>query len=244
MIEAIIGRQHGTNCLLMIIQGKGYKISDDGTVPNTVSSSHCRLVVDDNGIWRLSNIKSELDTFVDGQQIDSKQITPHSRVALGANHYVVDMQKVEAVIKKLMPPVFSLRPLEQIWNEYHDTQLQMQIEEKKKNVNKMLTSVLSPISMILFILPMMMKTEIPPFVNVLRLIIASAIALLSIYFYIQSRRGLKNDIILRMDQLNTDFRQKYVCPNPQCRHFMGNQPYDVLSQMTQCPYCRCKYTNS
>ena len=59
MIEAIIGRQHGTNCLIMTIQGKGYSLSDSGIVPKTVSSSHCKLIVDDNGIWKLSNIKSE-----------------------------------------------------------------------------------------------------------------------------------------------------------------------------------------
>lgn len=244
MLEAIIGRQHGTNCLLIIIQGKSYPISDNGTVPTTVSSSHCKLTVDDNGTWKLSNIKAELDTFVDGLQIDTKVVTPHSRVELGANHFVLNMYKVESVIRQVQPAVYSLRPLERVWNEYHRTQLQMQIDEKKKNVNRMLTGVLSPISMILFIFPMMLKTEIPSYVNVIRLLIASAMAFLSLYFFIQSHRGLKNDIILRMDRLNTDFRQRYICPNPQCHHFMGNQPYDVLRQMTRCPYCGCKFKSA
>ena len=249
MIEAIIGRQHGTNCLLMKIGGKGYPLSDNNTVPNTVSSNHCKLTIDDKGTWRLSNIKDELDTFVDGIQIATKQVTPESHVNLGANRFVVDMHKVETIIMSIAPPVYSLRPLEQVWNKFHDTQLQMQLDEKKKNVNKMASGVLSSLGMIMILFPIALNTEkvnitIPPFINVLRFVIALVSFLLALYFYIQSRRGLNNDIILRIDKLNRDFRRNYLCPNPQCRRFMGNIPFDILSQQTQCPHCHCRYTNT
>lgn len=241
MIEAIIGREHVTNCLVMTIGNNKVKLSANGAVPNTVSSTHCRLNIDDSGRWVLTNIKAALYTYVDGIQIESKRIQPTCRVELGVDHFPVDMSKVKAAIEEMQPVVYSLNPLKAVWEKYHDTQIRMQLDEKKKNVNRMLTGVLSPISMILFILPYVMKVEIPDWVNALRLIIASLMALMSLYFFIQSRRGLKDDIILRMDRLNEDFRSKYRCPNPKCNKFLGNQPYDLLKELNQCPYCHCKF---
>lgn len=242
MIEAIIGREHGSNRLVMSITGgKVVPLSAPGVVPNTVSSKHCQLKVDDDGVWTLVNIKSALYTYVNGMQIESKRIQPDSRVELGVDHFAVDMPKVKKIVGDLLPKVYSIKHLQTVWDEYHGTQLKMQLDEKRKNTNRMLTGVLSPISMILFILPMVMNTEMPPIVNALRLILAAAMALMALYFYIQSRRGLKNDIILRMDRLNDEFQQKYLCPNPDCHHFLGNQSYRLLTQHGTCPYCRCKF---
>ncbi|MBQ8675739.1 MAG: FHA domain-containing protein [Bacteroidaceae bacterium] len=240
MIEAIIGREHGTNRLVMTMAGKVIPLSPSGIVPNTVSSKHCQLRVD-GGQWTLTNIKSALYTYVDGIQIESKRIQPTCHVELGVDHFAVDMSKVRQAIDQAAPPTYSIRPLKRVWENYHNTQIRMQLDEKKKNVNRMLTGVLSPISMILFILPYVMKVEMPEWVNVLRLVIASLMALMSLYFFIQSRRGLKDDIILRMDRLNEDFRSKYRCPNPNCKHFFGNQPYDIIEEMPQCPYCKCQF---
>ena len=240
MIEAIIGREHGTNRLVMTLAGKVVPLSPSGIVPNTVSSKHCQLKVDGNQ-WTLVNIKAALYTYVDGIQIESKRIQPDCQVELGTDHFAVDMQRVRKAIEEVMPPSFSILPLKQVWSDYHRTQIEMQLLEKKKATNRMLTGVLSPISMLLFLLPMVLKTEIPPIVDVLRLILAALMALMALHFFIQSRRGLKNDIILRMDRLNADFRSKYRCPNPQCKRFLGTQPYDILEEMHQCPYCRCQF---
>ena len=241
MIEAIIGREHGSNRLVLKVGDKLMPLSAEGVVPKTVSSTHCRLTIDNNGSWQLTNLKAVLQTYVDGLQVESKTVTTESRVELGADRFVLDMKKVEAALNSSKPKVYSLRPLQQVWDDYHQQQLKMQLDEKRKNVNKMLTGVLSPLSMLLFLLPLALKMEMPPVVNILRLILASVIALLAVYFFIVAHRGLKDDIILRMDRLNEDFRGKYVCPNPDCHHFLGNQPYDVIRRTKKCIYCGCKY---
>lgn len=235
MIEAIIGRQHGTNCLLMTIQGKGYVLSDKGTVPNTVSSSHCRLVVDDNGVWTLSNIKSELDTFVDGLQIDSRQITPQSRVDLGINHFVVDMQKVQAVVNKIMPPVFSLRPLEQIWDEYDKGRMALQLAEQRRNNWRAGGGVLSLLGILVMFIPI-------PALGKIRFVFTGASFLVALYFFVRGFNS-SNSLPMKLKKLNEDFESKYLCPNPDCPRFMGPRPYKQLQFDKGCPHCQCKYTN-
>ena len=33
----------------------------------------------------------------------------------------------------------------------------------------------------------------------------------------------------------------YVCPNPECRHFLGYQPYKLILQHKKCPWCKSKF---
>ena len=52
----------------------------------------------------------------------------------------------------------------------------------------------------------------------------------------------KNDTSIEdMEHLNAELQTLYVCPNPDCRHFLGNKPYRVLRQDNGCPYCKCKF---
>ena len=234
MIEAIIGRQHGTNCLLMTIQGKGYPLSDSGTVPKTVSSSHCKLLVDDNGIWKLSNIKSELDTFVDGIQIDTKQITTSSRVELGANHFVLDLHKAKAILDKLQPQVFSLRPLEDIWEEYDKEKTKMQNKEMKIANFQRLQGALSMSAMLFGFIPEL---------GIFRWIIIGVALLIAIFFFVRGAQ-VSNSLPMKLRKLNDDFEGKYLCPNPNCPRFMGYRPYNQLQYDKGCPHCQCKYTNT
>ncbi len=234
MIEAVIGRQHGTNCLLMIIQGQGYPLSNNGTVPKTVSSSHCKLTVDNNGIWKLSNIKAELDTFVDGLQIDTKQVTPNSRVELGANHFVLNMHKVEAIINNIMPPVFSLRPLEQIWKEYDEKKMHMQNKEMKIANFQRLQGALSMSAMLLGFIPDL---------GIFRWIIIGLALLIAVFFFIRGSQ-VSNSLPMKLKKLNEEFEEKYICPNPNCPRFLGYRPYNQLQYDKGCPHCQCRYTNT
>lgn len=234
MIEAIIGRQHGTNCLLMIIQGKGYPLCDNGAVPKTVSSSHCRLVVDDNGTWKLSNIKAELDTFVDGIQIDTKQVNPNSRVELGANHFVLNMHKVKAILDKIQPPVYSLRPLEEIWNRYDQKKMEMQNREMKIANLQRLQGALSMTAMLLGFIPEL---------GIFRWIIIGAALLIAIFFFIRGTQ-VSNALPTKLKKLNEDFEREYICTNPTCPRFMGYRSYHQIQHDIGCPLCHCRYKNT
>ena len=47
---------------------------------------------------------------------------------------------------------------------------------------------------------------------------------------------------LKTRRLEEDFREKYICPNPLCHHFLGATPYKELLKNRNCPYCKSKFT--
>ena len=244
MAEAIIGREHGTNRLIMRINNQAYALSTPGSAPKTVSSTHCRLLISEKRELTLSNIKSQLNTYVDGIQINSKHITLQSRVELGEDHFPVDMAMVEKVIDKVLPPppeTFSLLPLEPIWKEYDETRLKYQLEEQRRANWRAGGGVLSLIGFALALIPIPKTWEMAN-IGDYRVVFVVAAALVAIYFFIRGFDSSKS-LVVRLRKLDEKFRKDYVCPNPKCKHFMGNIPYDVLRRNTKCPYCGCHYTS-
>lgn len=246
MNEVIIGREHGTNRLILTAKGKGYAISAQGSVPKTVSSTHCRLQIDDQGTMTLSNIKSELNTYVNGIQINSKRITFDSRVELGVDHYLLDMKLLRKVLDEAFPPppvVFSLAPLEQVWEDYQTASEEMVIKEQKLNNVRNLQGVFMTSGVVLMLLPQLLNMEFPPILNVLRFILSIPAIVIPIFFFIRGRDTSKS-LIYQQKTLKKDFEAKYVCPNPKCNRFMGYIPYSTLKFSQRCanPECACQYT--
>ena len=42
-------------------------------------------------------------------------------------------------------------------------------------------------------------------------------------------------------KLDEWFQDEYVCPNPQCHHFLGNQRYDLILRNGCCPWCKSTF---
>jgi hypothetical protein len=57
-------------------------------------------------------------------------------------------------------------------------------------------------------------------------------------------KGYNDKSIEEQEKATEDFQHRYVCPNPECRHYMGNQPYHLVRQNRVCPWCKCKFTES
>ena len=239
MIDAIIGREHGTNRLLLTVNNKAYAISQPNSVPKTVSSKHCRLQIDDKGQMTLTNLKDQLCTYVNGLAISRKIINMDSLIELGEDRFHVDMNVVKKAIDSQLPPpppqTFSLKPLENVWKKYDEQRLQLQLNEQIKNNWKAGGGVLSLIGVLFMFIP------IPELGNY-RFIFTGAALLIALYFFIRGFDTSKS-LVVKMRDLDKDFRKKYVCPNPKCHHFMGVQPYDVMKDNKKCPYCGCQYSN-
>lgn len=251
MAEAIIGREHGTNRLIMRINNQAYALSTPGSAPKTVSSTHCRLLISEKRELTLSNIKSQLNTYVDGIQINSKHITFQSRVELGEDHFPVDMAMVQKVIDQVLPASYSIKHLEDVWEWYLSSNKEIVLKEQKRNNIRNLQGAFMTIGMLIMILPEILKNEFPqimeadfaPYINALRFILGIPAVAIPIYFYI---RGLnqKNQLVVQQDRLKKEFERKYVCPNPKCNRFMGSIPYSQLKYTQKCsnPECGCHYT--
>lgn len=252
----LIGKEPGQGRLLVSVnvngQSKTAAIGQPGSVPNTVSrckpaegTAHCKIGVDGAGNMTLTNLKPQNVTFVNGQEIVSKRITSSCAVALGANRFDINLAGVLNAAEKLVgggtpppppppqqQPEYSIRHLELIWNEYNTKKKQIRIRQKNLNL---ITSIPMAITM----LGGFLIAVAPDIAPIAKLFTGIAFLIFLITLYVRfTDKSIKEE-----EELSDKFQDNYVCPNPECHHFMGNQPYKILRQNKQCPYCRCKLTD-
>lgn len=241
-VEAVIGKEEGQHRLLVKIGQKAFPVGTPQSVPNTVSRMHCSLSVeytDDQARKvtkiKIQNLKPQNITYVDGQEVESKSIKEISHVQLGFDRYNMDLKQVVDGMRKFLPPlegpVLPITHLKKIWEEYDEEKLRISDKAAKSANKQKLQGLLSMSAMLIGC--------IPGIDEIIRIIIIAAAFLVGLYFFI---KGSSDDTVQRkLHDLDEEFRKKYVCPNPECRHFLGQIPYDVLRQNSGCPHCKCKY---
>jgi len=250
----LIGKEPATGRLLVSVAIGGKRcnatMGDAGSVPNSVSRclpaegvAHCKIVVDAKGTMVLTNLKSRNVTYVNETEIVSKRITPASRIALGCDRYVVDLAGVIDTAKRLCSSQpwhdtshpkqeYSIKGLKPVWEEYSGTLKQIRIRQQK-------VGLLSGVPMAFSMLGGLVAGVAPEEIRGIALVFTGiAFIIMSVGLYLR----FTDKSIEKTEQLTERFQNTYVCPNPSCRHFMGNQPYNVLRQNTACPYCKCKFT--
>ena len=236
--ELILGRESGASRLHIVMNGKDCVYGAAGSVPRTVSRQHCKLTVEDDGSYTLVNLKPENKTYVNGLAVASKRIDPKKdRVELGPDRYVL---AVPVILKVLLGgkgdvKEYPITHLEKVWDEYHDTKLDMQIKERKAGAIRSVTGVFSMAAVACGFIPGIAE------LTALRILLYAIGLLLAIYFFVKLYRSSSEQPRI-LDALDKKFRSNYVCPNPECRQFMGYQPYDELKKKPFCPSCKCKFT--
>lgn len=244
-VEAIIGKEEGQHRLLVKIGSKAFVVGTPNCVPNTVSRAHCNLTVDfaDDAARkavkvRIQNIKSQNVTYVDGQEVEAKVIGENSHVQLGYDRYTIDLPQIIAGMKKFLPAApppppaeYSIGYLENIWNQYHERKLQLQ---KKQHSLGLWARLPMFFTMGSGVLTAFVPAEFKPYMMVL----AVLSFLIMAYGFIQQKNFVFSE---EMDKLEGWFQDNYVCPNPKCKHFMGNIPYKILRQNKGCAYCKCLF---
>lgn len=193
-----------------------------------VSRKHLKITTLPDGKFKLEDMSAN-GTFVNGIRIKEKVVSGDTIVQLGPN--------VMYRVSELMPPPpvkeFSIKHLEQVWEEY-ERQLEA-IQEERQNIGKkrMLPMMLSMGSGALApILAAMIGTE----TLCITLPITAICLILYIVAYNQKDTGFE-----QQKEAKKKLIQKYVCPNPACRKFVGMQDYAILSQMPACPGCKSKW---
>lgn len=136
------------------------------------------------------------------------------------------------------PPVYSISGLEAVWDEYHDGSLRL---KKKQNMIGIIISVPMIFTMSQGALATIAKMyEWPDWVFSLTAaltVVGLALFIAGIVVRLKFGGGVQKG-----EELKTKFEGNYVCPNPDCRRFVGYYPYNVLKQNTACPHCKCKWT--
>lgn len=248
----LVGKEPGNGRLYVSVsingQHKTAAIGEMQSVPNSVSrckpgenAAHCKIAVGENGEMTITNMKQQNVTYVNGTEVATKRIKAGCRIELGKDRYAMDLNAVLQAARKIVgmmpaPPApaqeYSIRHLKRVWKEYNDSIKGIKIRQKN-------LGLLSNIPMGFSMLGGLVAGVYPQVREVALVFTGIALLIMLVGFY----KRFTDKSIDEMEALTEDFQRKYICPNPDCQHFMGNQPYNVLRQNKNCPYCKCKLTD-
>lgn len=219
-----IGRDLVTSKLRLTLDDKSV-LTEKADVPPSVSREHCQIEMEDN-IIRLRNLDINNYTYVNGQAVEAKVIQSTDKIELSSSHYLLNWEEVE----KLLPPVADIRPLKEVWEEYEQRNIDLQIDERRFNTLRSITGLITMIAIALSIA----TGGRSPWYLVLYGVAITA----SLIFFVKAYRDAAK-IPQQRQELTKKFQREYVCPH--CGHFLGNQSYDILAQNTNCPYCKAQF---
>lgn len=225
-MEIIIGRDAATNKLKATCDGNVKYYGAHGSVPNDVSREHCSLVMNRQDAV-IRNIKATNVTYVNGLDITSKQVTETDKVELGVSRYKLPIKEIFADYKE---PECDIARLRQIWENYEQTLLEYQIDERKFNTAR---SSVGLVTMGAMICGLVVGHS---FIYILLYLLAIGISV--VFTFVAYKKS--SQIPKKMIELKKDFQGKYVCSN--CGHFMGFVDVDILMQNKTCSHCKAKFT--
>ncbi len=262
----LMGREATNGRLIIALVGNGNSIivGAKGSVPSTVSrcnvkegTAHCKIDIDHQGNMVLTNMKPQNVTYVDGFQIESKRITEISAVALGKDRYEVSVplvvESAKNIVNHSMSPsqspinnatnnatnntnkTFSIGHLKKIWDDYEEDMDEIQRRQQQRAKRRMLPMMIGTLSTVASgIVAMIDKTW--------GLFVTLPIAVISFIIYFISYRE-KDTSVADKKRVNNTLYDSYICPNPECKKFLGNMNYKLLIRQSSmhCPYCKCNY---
>ena len=127
----------------------------------------------------------------------------------------------------------NIKPLETVWENYQSERMKIQIRQGRLNAVGRLTGVLSMVGTVFAVMDHSQGSSTRLIFLIVAIVAAAAVSAVT---FINASK-----VPQKVAALDKKFQMTYVCPNPACRCFMGNQPYHVLAQRPACPYCKTRY---
>lgn len=229
-MEILIGRENTNLRRLQISVGDVVKLyGETGSVPKSVSRRHCKLIVSGEK-FMIESLTDGNSVYVNGKEVVSKYLRKGDKVQLGEDHYELDWEAIMDLCLNALNG-YSLSHLKLIWERYDKEKLKMQINTSRFNAISSIPMILSFGSGALSTVPSLAGSA-----SVFRII---AGVLLVLFVIIRIANSSK--VPLKQRELEQWFHLNYVCPNPKCRRFLGNQPFEDLVKNVGCPNCKSKY---
>lgn len=243
-MELLIGRESQSNQLIIVADGNPYRLDVGGNVPHSVSrynvkdgTAHCRIIIG-TGNMRVENLNELNVTYVNGIEVESSKISISSIIELGKDQYRINLPKMLKLIG--YQPTFSTKHLRRVWERYDKSLLRLQLEEKKKQNQQKLQGILSQVSMLCVIIPSVIPSI--PIPSWLRCVLVAGALGMGIYFYLKGNQT-DDTFIIKKRELDNQFKEDYICPNPKCKEFLNFTPYESIKSRKKCIRCGCNYQN-
>ncbi len=205
------------------------KAIDNDFVANDshVSRYHARLTRDEKGNLFIEDTESTNGTFVNGDRVIKKKITPSDIVTLG-NNYTLNISEVLKSDNDYSEEFAALKP---VYDNYIKEKIRIQSSNQFKT--RLLQSLPFAIIGILGLtIGVIGKHNQGVFIG--SLIIAICAPTLGIY--LSARQSAKIPALLQ--NLSNQFKINYVCPK--CGTFLGEIPWESLANKKRCSLSTCR----
>ena len=159
-----------------------------------------------------------------------KNVSASDTIELGPTRYPLDLETILKTYSSKQ--IYSIKHLQKIQDDYTSKKMAMQVKQGKINAASMLPGILSMFSMLLMVV---WQSTLPR-------IILGTIAVGGMIFFMVFRSRSAESNPKKMKEMEDDYRDSYICPNPACHHFLGQTPYKEILKNKSCPYCKAKFT--
>ncbi len=205
------------------------KATDNDFVANDshVSRYHARLTRDEKGNLFIEDTESTNGTFVNGDRVIKKKITPSDIVTLG-NNYTLNISEVLKSDNDYSEEFAALKP---VYENYIKEKIRIQSSNQFKT--RLLQSLpFAVIGILGLMISVIGKHNQGVFIG--SLIIAVCAPTLGIY--LGARQSAKIPALLQ--NLSNQFKINYVCPK--CGTFLGEIPWESLANKKKCSLSTCR----
>lgn len=222
-----IGRDGPTNKLKVTV---GEQSTTFGSVPQSVSREHCKVVRQDDGTAVITNLNDRNVTYVNGQPVVSHDITADDVVELGSEHYRLDTSFLKLV------RMVDISHLQNVWNDYAAWEEHTKISTIRSNALKSVTGLFSMAALIITFGDFGIEEQT---MRTLRLVLYTlagvTIVFTSLNMFVTAPRKIRE-----AKEREEHFLDDYTCPACK-RPFGKSYRYEKLVELGECPLCKAKF---
>jgi hypothetical protein len=204
------------------------KSADNDFVINDpqVSRYHAQLTLDETGNLLLEDLESTNGTFVNDSQIVRKSVSAVDKVTFGTNYTLT----INDILKRDNDYSDEFARLKNVYDEYIKEKIRIQSSNQFKT--RLFQSL--PFAVIGVVGIVLGLGHANKNIFVCSFILAVLAPTIGIYF--GARQAAK--IPAQLQSLANQFKIDYVCPK--CGTFLGEVPWESLSNKKQCPMSACR----
>lgn len=202
---------------------------------NDISSVHAKVTFLGNGLFQVEDLNSTNGTYVNGYRIKKANVSLDDEVRLSADTVLNLPKEFGLSVTQIDRPVktndkdftYEFAKLEDVYNGYK--------KERRKIIkrNRVIVSLIRAAIILIPLAVVLYYFESKSAIGIT--ILCATVANLAV--------GGMNSTE-KLEDVEDNFRIRYVCPNPSCHSQLGNNSWRVLHETGKCFRCGAIYNEN